>query len=49
VSFFRLLRERWAWWLVPLLITLGIATSLALTRKGAEPTMPLHYDLPTDS
>ncbi len=44
----RLLRERWAWWLLPLLITLAITAALALSGPDPEPTMPQRYDLPTE-
>jgi len=42
-----LLREHWRWWLVPLLLTLLIGAALAALAPDPEPTMPLHYDLPT--
>lgn len=42
----RLLREHWRWWLVPLLLTLLIGVALALSVPNPEPVMPLHYDLP---
>jgi hypothetical protein len=43
-----LLRERWAWWLVPLLLTLGILALVSLLRPTPEPTLPLEYDLPAE-
>ena len=44
----RLLRVRWAWWLIPFVVVCGVAAWLAMTRPEHEPTMPMDYGLPTD-
>ncbi|MEM9193202.1 MAG: hypothetical protein AAGF12_28770 [Myxococcota bacterium] len=46
MSFLRILRDRWAWWLIPMLLTLAAAGGFFLLEPDPEPTMPLRYDLP---
>lgn len=45
MSLLRLLREHWAWWLVPLMITLAIVGYLAWAASRSEPA-PMDYNLP---
>jgi len=42
----RLLRERWMWWVIPILVMLALTGVLAVIGQGEE-LKPVRYDVPS--